>query len=137
MRFVLLATLAWLTAPVIANDKLVDLPTIIGKTQPEAEKIIGDPAGCNQSKYGLQCTYNLAEMEIVYIDGKADWITVEAMDDSQFEPAAMLRLGLDLGEPSFKSDFILRWEPAGDLLSVSLFKGAQNADYAYVKAVTP
>ena len=75
-------------------------------------------------------------IEIVYIKGKADWIMVEGMDDVPFNAKALEKLGLQEQSPSFKKAFVIKWEPYGKWKGVSLFKGKNNADYAYIKVNT-
>lgn len=55
---------------------LFDIPKIAGKTQAEVETLLGEPVFCSQSESALNCSFQENEIEIVFIDGKADWITV-------------------------------------------------------------
>jgi len=55
---------------------LFDLPKIAGKTQAEVEALLGEPVFCTKSGSALNCLFQENEIEIVFIDGKADWITV-------------------------------------------------------------
>lgn len=55
---------------------LFDIPKIVGKTQSEVEVLLGEPVFCAKSESALNCSFKENEVDIVFIDGKADWITV-------------------------------------------------------------
>ena len=99
-------------------------------------EILGEPTNCSKSKYGQKCFYSVAETEIVFINGKADWITVEGIDNIPFNQKALKSIGIAPATPSFKNNFTLRWTSIQGFKEVSIFKGATNSDYAYIKAFT-
>lgn len=57
-------------------EALFDIPRIAGKTEAEVEVLLGEPVFCAKSESALNCSFKENEIEIVFIDGKADWITV-------------------------------------------------------------
>ncbi|MGR9014682.1 MAG: hypothetical protein ACU83U_13670 [Gammaproteobacteria bacterium] len=59
-----------------AVEVLFDIPKIAGKTEAEVEVLLGEPVFCSKSGATINCSYRDNEIEIVFIDGKADWITV-------------------------------------------------------------
>lgn len=59
-----------------AAGVLFNIPKIAGKTQLEVEALLGEPVFCAESESSRNCTFQENEIEIVFIDGKADWITV-------------------------------------------------------------
>jgi len=59
-----------------ASGVLFDIPKLAGKTQAEVEVLLGEPVFCAKSESALNCSFQEDEIEIVFIDGKADWITV-------------------------------------------------------------
>ncbi len=59
-----------------ADGALYNIPKIAGKTEAEIEVLLGEPVFCAQSESARNCSYHENEIEIVFIDGKADWITV-------------------------------------------------------------
>lgn len=119
-----------------AADVVIDVPALAGKGKVEVAKIIGEPLSCAPSKHGEKCQYNKAETEIVFINGKADWITVEGLDDKPFSDSTLQLLGFKGEKPSFSNGFTKRWDSIEGVLSVSLFKGSNNSDYAYIKVHT-
>ena len=63
---------------------VVDVLKIVGKTPLQVADILGTPSGCFITKYGRKCSYILADTEVVFINDKADWITVEGIDNIPF-----------------------------------------------------
>lgn len=136
MRRILFVAMAVL-APTVANaEPIVDILKIAGKAESEVALYLGGPSSCSHSKYGEKCNYEKGETEIVFINGKADWITVEGIDSIPFSRSALPSLGLKEASPSFSNNFTLRWNSIQGLIEVSLFKGSANSDYAYIKTKT-
>ena len=119
-----------------AEETVIDIPALVGKNKAEVSKLIGAPTSCGASKYGEKCQYKKADTEIVFISSKADWITIEGIDDKPYSDKTIELFGFKPKKPTFSNAFTMRWEPLQDLLSVSLFKGTNNSDYIYVKAYT-
>lgn len=115
---------------------IIDVTKIAGKTELEVSSQLGKPFSCSKSKYGNKCLYKTGQMEIVFINKKADWITVEDIDSIPFSKNALSVLGLKVSNPSFQNSFSMRWESIQGLKEVSLFKGASTSDYAYIKVKT-
>ncbi|MDP3589610.1 MAG: hypothetical protein Q8R54_03625 [Methylobacter sp.] len=60
----------------IAEGALFNIPKIAGKTEAEVEALLGEPVFCGQSESARNCSFKENEIEIVFINGKADWITI-------------------------------------------------------------
>jgi len=118
------------------SSALIDVMSIVGKTQVQIADILGTPTGCSKSKYGQKCSYAKAEIEIVFIKGKADWITIEGIDNVPFNSDALKSLGLSAKTPIFSNNFTMKWVLIQGLKEVTIFKGAKNSDYAYIKSFT-
>lgn len=136
MRALLIVIAALSSPALLANDKLIDVPGIIGKSETAVAEMLGQPTECTSTKHGRKCTYEKAETEIVFIRGKADWITVEGIDKLPFNQGTLGSIGIKAQNPSFKNDFTMRWEPLQGMRSISLFGSGSNADYFYIKAYT-
>lgn len=136
MRQVLVAASFLLFAGLAQAETVVDVTKIVGKSEGDIAKYLGKPSSCGKSKQGKKCQYNKGETEIVFIQGKADWITVEGMDHVPFTDAALVALGLKEAGPVFSNNFTKRWEWIEGIREVSLFKGASSSDYAYIKVRT-
>jgi len=131
----LLLPLAFVTIGA-STEIVVSINTIAGKTQTEVAAVLGQPSTCEPSKFGQRCYYAKGETEVVFIAGKADWITIEALDQYPFSESALAALGLKPTEPTFRSASVLRWTNIPGLREVSLFRGQTKADYAYIKVKT-
>ncbi|HEY8037791.1 MAG TPA: hypothetical protein VIF37_19610 [Methylobacter sp.] len=55
---------------------LFNISKLAGKTEAEVETLLGESVFCAKSESARNCSYRENEIEIVFIDGKADWITV-------------------------------------------------------------
>ncbi len=117
-------------------EQILDITKIAGKNEQEVSVYLGLPISCGSSKYGKKCLYKKGESEIIFINKKADWITVEAIDSIPFNENIVSVLGLKSEKPSFSSSNVLRWESKQNLLEVSVFKGSSFCDYAYIKVKT-
>ncbi len=135
-KSILVAFLISVASSTNASEVLVDVLELVGKSRNDVATQIGPALSCDTNKYGERCVYKEAETEILFIDGKADWITVEGLDAAPFSDSTIELLGFESRSPSFENALTKRWDSIDGLLSVSLFKGVTNADYAYVKAYT-
>jgi len=75
-------------------EPIVDVIKITGKSQKDVAAHLGKEILCGKSKYGKKCQYKKGETEVVFINGKADWITVEDIDNIPFSKSALSALGL-------------------------------------------
>lgn len=137
MRFLTFASVAALSLirPLLA-DPVVDILQIAGKEPAAVAKILGKPVEGEKTKHGKTLVYQKGKVEIVYIKGKADWITVNDLKDVAFDETAPKALGIEAAKPTFKGPMVIRWEPAGKLISIAVFELDGKVDYAYVKAAT-
>lgn len=117
-------------------DVIVNVPKIAGKSKAEVEKEIGGPNSCVPTKYGEQCFYEKADTEIMFIDGKSDWITINKMNGLPYSKESLAALGLPVAEPVFNSASIMRWDNLAGILEVSLLSQGKSVGYAYIKVKT-
>lgn len=117
-------------------EAIVNVLKIAEKTESDVSAYLGKPSSCGKSKYGKKCQYQKGETEIVFINGKADWITIEGIDQVPFSKSALSAIGLKEARSSFSNNFTLRWNSIQGLMEVSIFKGESTSDYAYIKAKT-
>jgi len=132
MKIIVPLSIFVLSTSLAYAEIIVDVTKIAGKTQKQVAGYLGKETSCSKSKYGRKCLYKKGKTEIVFINGKADWITVDAIDNILFSTTALGSLGLKKAAPSFKNSFTLRWESIQGLSSVSIFKGTSTSDYAYI-----
>lgn len=136
MRNIFIASAFMLVATIVSAEQVIDLTQIAGKSESQVSAYLGKPESCSPSKYGKKCLYQKAETEIVFINAKADWITIEGLDHVPFNANVLSSLGLKASVPSFSNSSTLRWNSVQGMLEVSVFKGASLSDYAYIKVQT-
>lgn len=121
---------------------IVDIPKLVGQSREDVRTQLGEPTSCEEVKPARvgpspKCIYKGDTVEVVFIAGKADWITVGGLSELEFSDAALGSFGLSAAKPSFDSPNVLRWTSLPGLHEVSLFPGqGGKSDYLYVKAVT-
>ena len=120
-------------APVAA---IVDVTKIAGKSQKEVAELLGKPTSCETMKQGNKCFFKPGETEVVFISGKADWITVQALDSAPFSEDVLPLLGIEKTPATFSNDNVMRWETVPGLLEVSVFPAQTGVDYAYILTAT-
>jgi hypothetical protein len=116
---------------------LIAIPEIAGKELASVEAYLGVPKECVTSKYGKTCTFSKRDIEIVFIDEKADWITINSLNDLSFSPNAIAALGFAQTPPSFAGQEVIRWENIPAIKELSLFAAGDSVHYAYIKTSTP
>ncbi|WP_324733712.1 hypothetical protein [Pseudomonas paeninsulae] len=136
MKALVIAIAVLSSQVLLADDTLIDVPGIIGKSEAAVAEMVGQPTECTSTKYGRKCIYEKAETEITFIKGKADWITVEGIDTLPFNKSTLGSIGIKAQTPSFTNDFTMRWEHLQGMRSISFFGVGSNADYFYIQAYT-
>lgn len=113
----------------IAAHAEVEVHPMLGKGKREEVVKID---GRSWPKY----TYKDGAVEIVYINGKADWITI-SLNEGKFDKTALGIIGLPVAEPTEASKNVLRWENYEGIKEISLFPKADGTiDYFYLKVLT-
>jgi hypothetical protein len=113
---------------------IFDVKTVVLKTTAEVTKLLGKPSETEKTKYGTKYIYKTPDIEIHFMKGKANYITVNGLDAIPFGPAAIQALGFPASKPSFANEQItMRWEPASPTIKrVQINRGQQNCDFADV-----
>lgn len=132
-----LSALAIVTSTAAQASAVVDIPKIAGQSIKQVDDLLKAKPTCAKNKRGTKCDYNDGRIEIVFINGKADWITVNGLDHVPFTEAGIVRLGFSGKSPAFRSPAVMRWNGLPGVLEVSMFKGQTGTDYAYIKVKTP
>jgi len=117
---------------------VIDVKTLIGKSETEVEKILGAPSSRRMERNEPELSYRNEKVAVVFINGKADWITVSELSNVPFTPAAIGAIGLAAKTPpSFGNSNVIRWEPYNRYRDVSIFPSNDGkVDYIYVRAFT-
>lgn len=132
-----LGALAIITSNVAQASSVVDIPKIAGQSMKQVDELLKAKPMCSKNKRGTKCNYRDGRIEIIFIDGKADWITVNELEQVPFTGSGIARLGFIEKPPTFRSPLVMRWNGLPGVLEVSMFKGQKGTDYAYIKVKTP
>lgn len=117
-------------------EPLIDIISISGKPKKAINESLGNPTNCDNTKYGEKCSYSDGQTEIVFINGKADWITINNMGDAPYSKAALGYLGLEEKQPDFSNANVMRWSNIQGLREVSIFPSGSSVFYVYIKTQT-
>ena len=124
--------------PVAAPSPVVDIPSIANKTEAEVATVLGQPTGQdtirNNGKRYPKRIYRNGDIDIVFVDGRADWITVFGQGRLPYGTGVLAALGLPYRTPTFENPpAVIRWSNIRGIHEVSVFPGKNGrAYYAYV-----
>ena len=123
-------------------EAIIDIKSIVGKNQSEVEKILGTAEKTEKLIVnGQSCDnvyYQYGEIEIVYINDKADWITIYMTSAYEMTRSAIQLLDLPYKKPSyFNPESAIRWEYYEGIKEISFFPGLEGKIFfIYIKAFT-
>ena len=126
---------------------LIKINDIVGKSLSKVEKILGKAESLEKARpSGTPCKVNPCDKayfksgkyEIVFINKKADWITINDVSEYTLDENVITILGLNHVNPSFRNQSsVLRWDNIQGINEISFFNnGANRLDYIYIKAFT-
>jgi predicted nucleic acid-binding Zn ribbon protein len=107
---------------------VVDILSLAGKTKPQIDSILGKSTSSGVEKYpGFKITcfkYRNGQIEVCFIGGYSDWITIHGLENIPCEAKSIQVLGLPMGEPNWTSPdkSMYRWENFLGLKEIDLFK---------------
>ncbi len=117
----LLFCLALLWAPSGNTDPpIIDVQAISGTAETDVVRLLGKPIHCAETYQGSACQY-ADGIEVVFIDGRADWIQFAPEVEIPFEPAALRHIGLLPAMPTVRNPFRMHWDGHQGLALVSVY----------------
>lgn len=116
-----------------ASDIVVDVTAIVARRPEAVEEVLGAGA-CEVEGDGTRCAYRGGTVEVLFVDGLADWITLQDMSDATFSTEALQYLGLTPTQPTLGNEHVLRWSNIEGLHQVAIFPGQPGVSHAYVLA---
>jgi len=131
------------SSPQVSQKTSIKISDIAGKNPDQVAKIFGAPTASETvkpSRTPCPCpknSYKDGTIEIVFIEGKADWITINSLDDAPYSAETLTLLGIEQKPASFSNENVMRWENIPGLLEVYIFPAQGSVNYAYVKTATP
>lgn len=121
-----------------AEGGVVDVKALAGRSFDQVAALLGAPSDCEQALHSRRCSYAQAPVEIVFIDGRADWMTVRVYDgELMLAPEALARFGLPVSDPVESDVNQSIWRDIAGLKEVRLVGDENGVMYARIKALTP
>jgi hypothetical protein len=109
------------------------LADFAGKPRDEAEQALGRPFGCEPALHSTRCRY-AAGVEVVYIEERADWITIRfPYGRHALNATALQRLGLPAQAPSAEDEHSLLWTGLPGLHDVHIVGDRNGVLYARIR----
>ncbi|MEO6132121.1 MAG: hypothetical protein ABIQ02_09755 [Saprospiraceae bacterium] len=117
----------------IAKKSKADVDAYLGSPSYH-ETITPSNAPCPCEKY----IYKDGNLEVVFMSGKADWITVNHMYSVDYNSHAILEaLAIHYAEPFMNNERVIKWNDFDGFDELSVFSdGKEKASYAFLKAIT-
>ncbi len=123
-------------------EAIIDIKSIVGKSQSEVEKILGTAEKTEKLNVNGQSWdnvyYQYGEIEIVYINDKADWVTIYMTSAYEMTRSAIQLLDLPYKKPTFfNPDVAIRWDNYEGIKEISFFPNLEGEIFfIYIKAFT-
>lgn len=117
----------------VAKKSKAEVDAYLGETMSH-ESVSPSNAPCPCEKYG----YKAGNIEIVFMNNKADWITMYNINAGEFTPEAILKsFGLTYVAPVIQDKQVIKWNDFDGFDQLSAFSdGKGGISYIYLKAIT-
>lgn len=112
---------------------LFRIAEVAGHSEAELAVVLGPPWDCESSLYSRRCRYAPDNTEVVFIDGKADWLTVRSPGEVAFDASALGRIGLPDRKPDQATAEELVWTGFGGLREVRVVGSVDGVRMLCVK----
>ena len=121
------------------NKNIIDVKTIIEKSEIEIEKILGKAEIAEKkSQIGIPCEtkfYQKNKFEIVFCEGKSYMITIRNISNCDFNSENIKLLGLSPKPSVFESTSSIGWENIENINSISFINNGENKiDLIHIQA---
>ena len=135
MKYLILCVALIVTTRVYAAE--IQILDLVGRNQMEVVETIGEAKSCNPSPQGINCYYPQKNLEIVFIDERADWLTVDGFKELAFNFRAIAEIGLKPIPALVTNPFRMHWQYHQGLEVVSVYGSGKNVAFIQVRAFTP
>ncbi|PIF34094.1 hypothetical protein CLU81_4728 [Flavobacterium sp. 9] len=128
------------------SPNVIDIKSLASKSKTEVEKILGKPNKLEPfSESSTPCKntacqkgyYQNNKFEIIFVNEKADWITINDLEKYDFNEDNIEIFGLTKVEPEFKNPKdLIRWKNIEGFNEITIFNnGSDKISYAYIKVL--
>ncbi|WP_295687470.1 hypothetical protein [uncultured Nevskia sp.] len=112
---------------------LFRIADVAGHTEAELAVVLGPPWDCESSLYSRRCRYAPGSTEVVFIEGKADWLTVRSPGEVEFNASALTRIGLVEKKPDQSTAEELIWTNLAGLREVRAVSNGDGVQMLRIK----
>lgn len=144
---VLFASVIFLSCSSINNEveesKIVDIEKIVGKPLDSLTVILGKSVELENTKYGPKYSFRDGDINVIFINDVADWITISNMNDAEFVNCSIDLLGdFNCINRTFKGVNVMIWRGLRGINEISFHRkyeggdATSKIDYAYIKYQT-
>ena len=115
-----------------------DLTTLSGRSPAEVEALLGAPSECEDTLYSRRCQYAQSPVEIVFIEGRADWFTLRGVGEGlPLNAETLAHFGLPVTEPDSITEKESIWRDLAGFREVRMVGDEYGVSYVRIKALTP
>jgi len=108
----------------------------IGKSEAEITTILGPGEKCKDRSQGRSCEYLDNTVQIIFIDGRADWIAIGGFQGVPFDYDALRLVGLHPTPPFVHMATRMHWQHHHGLELVSVFARGKETAFIEIRAYT-
>ena len=108
----------------------------IGKSENEIAAILGPGEKCKDRSRGRSCEYLDNTVQIIFIDGRADWIAIGGLQGIPFDYEALRVVGLHPTPPFVHMASRMHWQHHHGLELVSVFARGEETAFIEIRAYT-
>ena len=119
-----------------ADAAAINVLDIVGKDQESVARIIGEPASCKQTYQGVSCRYPDNNLEVVFINDRADWMLLDNLNRLKFHYNALSAIGLRPVPPLINNPFRMHWQHHHGLEVISIYGSGEYVAFIQIKAFT-
>jgi hypothetical protein len=109
---------------------------LVGNPQSEIATQLGQPVSCKETNQGTSCKYKSKSIEIIYINGRADWLAFGKIKDLPFDFNALSYVGLVPTTPFVYRAGQMHWQNHHGLELISIYGNATHTKVIQIKAFT-
>ena len=112
---------------------LFRITDIAGRSEAELVAVLGPAFDCQSSLYSRRCRFETGATEVLFIAGKADWLTVQAPGATSFDAAVLGRIGLEPRKPDQATAGELVWTDIAGLREVRAIGDGNGLQFLRIK----
>ena len=133
----LLLSLLLFLFPILGFSSGYNVLELAGKSESEISELLGPPEKCNETYQGESCEYTNHDIEIIYIENRADWITYTISKELPFDASALEYIGLKRAQPVVHNPTKMHWQHYYGLEVITIFGIGSKTLFIQVRAYTP